>query len=162
MMCICLEMEMDQKTNKINFIFFQVCMNIIQFFEKIKTIQFMIEQWISLEWEGQRIYLPEYVKLFRSIERVFCDFLEKNWVEHSGRSWVRSGKCSVPTRQFASKSDCGPARKRTQHLIALPSVQTGALMVGRRQCFSWLQETTDAIFGARQGKHSVIHAVPRE
>lgn len=32
--------------------------------------------WINLGWEGQKLYLPNYTKLFRNTEKIIVDFLE--------------------------------------------------------------------------------------
>ena len=35
----------------------------------------MNSNWIDLDWEGQKLYLPTYTKLFRSTEKIISDFL---------------------------------------------------------------------------------------
>jgi seryl-tRNA synthetase len=35
----------------------------------------MNKNWIDLEWKGQKLYLPEYTKLFRHVEKVITDYL---------------------------------------------------------------------------------------
>jgi seryl-tRNA synthetase len=36
----------------------------------------MNDPWITLDWEGQRIYLPEYTRTFRAIEKRIVEFLD--------------------------------------------------------------------------------------
>lgn len=37
----------------------------------------MNTNWIEIEWKGQRLYLPEYTKIFREIENKISTFLEE-------------------------------------------------------------------------------------